>query len=73
MYNGVELIKRIDDTLKKHDKKRKDLCDYCSISTQAITNWSNRGSVPSIEIIMKAAEYLQVSLYWLLTAMMRPG
>ena len=67
MYNPTELVRRIDSLLDKAGKKRKDLCLYCGISTQAITNWSKRGSIPAIDTIMKAAEVLHVSVEYLVT------
>lgn len=64
---GKDIVVRIDSILKQRNLKRKAVADAVGISLQPFTSWSNRGSIPGADIAYHIAEYLDVSLEWLLT------
>ncbi|MGL4982899.1 MAG: XRE family transcriptional regulator [Treponemataceae bacterium] len=64
---GTELVERIDLLLLKIKKKRIDVCSYAGISTQAITHWKNKGAMPSIDTVIKIADFFNVSVEYLIT------
>ena len=64
---GKDIVFRIDSVLKKRNLKRKAVADAVGISLQPFTSWANRGSIPGADIAYHIAEYLDVSVDWLLT------
>ena len=64
---GKDIVSRIDSILKNRNLKRKAVADAVGISLQPFTSWSNRGSIPGADIAYNIAQYLGVSLEWLLT------
>ena len=64
---GKDIVFRIDSLLKQKNLKRKAVADAVGISLQPFTAWANRGSIPGADIAYHIADYLNVSLEWLLT------
>lgn len=64
MSNFVE---RIDEILKSKNLMRKDLCEKIDISTQSLTDWSRKGSVPNAEIMVRIAKELGTTVEYLIT------
>jgi transcriptional regulator with XRE-family HTH domain len=64
---GYDIVERIDSELRKLNKKRLAVCEYANISTQSLTDWSRRGSIPAADTLLLVADYLGVSYRWLLT------
>lgn len=64
---GKDIVFRIDSVLKERNLKRKAVADAVGISLQPFTSWANRGSIPGADIAYHIAEYLNVSVDWLLT------
>lgn len=67
MNNGKDVVDRIDTLLKNRNQKRQALADYAGISVQAFTNWSSRGNFPPSDIALKMAEFLNISIEYLIT------
>lgn len=65
--NGFLIVDRIDKLLTHRNETRKDLAKSLNISPSSISNWSKRGTIPAADIACNIAEYLNVSLEWLLT------
>ena len=63
---GKEFSERIDLMLKLENHTRKELCDYAGISVQAFSNWKLQSSLPGAETALKIADFLNVSLEWLI-------
>jgi repressor LexA len=62
-----DFLKRMFDTMKVQEKKHKDLADYLGITPQRVTDWKS-GRIASYSKYMdKIAEYLGVSVDYLLT------
>ena len=65
--NGMLIVERIDDLLKKKNENRVSLAEVLGIKPQNISAWSARGTVPAADICLRIAEYLGVSVEWLIT------
>ena len=46
--------------------KKNPLCKKLDINTNSFVNWENRGTLPSAEVIIKLANYFEVSSDYLL-------
>jgi len=65
---GSDIVKRIDTLLKEKGETRKALIAVSGIKdTQTITDWNNRDNVPRADVALAIANYLNVSVRWLLT------
>lgn len=62
-----DIVERIDKSLIKKQKKRKDLYEKLNINTSAITDWRRRGTIPSGDVCVKIADFLGCDLRWLIT------
>jgi transcriptional regulator with XRE-family HTH domain len=65
--NGVTIVKRIDELLKKQGITRVQLAPKVGISPATISAWYTRGTVPAADVAIKIAAYLDVSVEWLIT------
>ena len=64
---GLAIVNRIDEKLKERGEKRKSVADAVGISLQPFTSWAKRGSIPGADTAYYIANYLNVSVEWLLT------
>ncbi len=65
--NGMLIVERIDNLLKQKEKNRVVLAESIGIKPQNISAWSVRGTIPAGDICLKIAQYLDVSVEWLIT------
>lgn len=65
--NGMLIVDRIDNLLKERGESRVSLAEALEIKPQNISAWYTRGTIPAGDICLKIAEYLGVSVEWLLT------
>lgn len=63
--DGRTLVQKIDTVLKEKGCKRQALAEYCGISTQVFSDWIRRGNLPVVNVALKMADFLGVSLNWL--------
>ena len=63
---GKSLVNRIDELLEIRGEKRQDLCNKTGISLQAISNWKKQESLPAVDSAIQIANYLEVSVEWLI-------
>jgi transcriptional regulator with XRE-family HTH domain len=61
------IVMRIDNLLAIQKKERKELVSSVGANRGALTNWDKRGTVPAADIALKIADYLGVSVRWLIT------
>jgi len=68
MTTSKEIVDRIDTLLKARNEKRQALYDYADIASNTFPNWTKREDtkIPA-QILFKIAEYLNVSMEYLLT------
>lgn len=65
--NGMLIVDRIDSLLKERGLNRVFLADAIGIKPQNISAWSTRGTIPAGDICLKIADYLGVSVEWLIS------
>jgi len=61
------LVKRIDSVLESQQKGRKELMEAIGVSHNAISSWNTRETIPAADIALRIADYLGVSVRWLVT------
>jgi transcriptional regulator with XRE-family HTH domain len=62
------IVVRIDTLLNELGQNRKVLVGLGGIkSVQTITDWNERGTIPRADVALAIADYLGVSVRWLLT------
>jgi transcriptional regulator with XRE-family HTH domain len=64
---GCDIVKRIDEILQKKSMVRKSVLSALGLNPSSFTDWSKRGTIPSADKALAVADYLGVSLRWLLT------
>lgn len=65
--NYYDFVERIDGLLKERGLKRQQLADACGITVGNIPKWKHGQSKPIAENVYSAAQFLNVSMEWLLT------
>jgi len=63
----MEIIERISDTIEKSGKRAIDLCNYLGIRTSTMSTWKTRKCDPPAKYIKPIADFLDVSVHYLLT------
>jgi transcriptional regulator with XRE-family HTH domain len=64
---GRGIVERIDAKLDARNESRKHIISVAGLkSVQSITDWK-KGSMPAADTLFYIADYLQVSVRWLLT------
>jgi hypothetical protein len=61
------IVMRIDGLVAAQKRGRKDLIAAVGANRGVLTNWDTRGTVPAADVAIRIAEYLGVSVYWLIT------
>jgi hypothetical protein len=65
---GSAIVKRIDLLLKEGGLTRKALVYAGAIkSVQSVTDWGERNTVPRADVALAIADFLKVSVRWLIT------
>jgi len=57
---------RIDSALASKKKGRKELIEAINVNHGALSSWDKRGTVPAADVAIKIADYLGVSVRWLI-------
>jgi transcriptional regulator with XRE-family HTH domain len=73
MVDGKLLSERIKAELKRKKKKPGELYKFADITSQAPINWRNKNSIPAADTALKIADFLGVSVKWLITGEEEPG
>ncbi len=69
----MEIIERIYELLNKSDKKAYELCERLNIRTSTMSTWKARTSDPPARYMKTIADFLGVSLDYLLTGKEAPA
>lgn len=69
----MEIIERITQTLKDRDKMAVDLCKVLNIQTSTMSTWKTRKKDPPARYMPTIANFLGVSLEYLLTGVEPPA
>lgn len=68
----MEIIERIYDTLDRTDKRAYELCNLLGIRTSTMSTWKSRTNDPPAKYMKTIADFLGVSLDYLLTGQETP-
>lgn len=64
----LDFYTRIDELLKAKKSSQKELAEFLGLSSvQIYSNWKQRGSIPSADVSVKIASYLQTTVEYLVT------
>lgn len=63
----MTVLDRVLLELEKKNKNQLDLCNYLNISSGVFTNWKKRGTEPPTKYLNSIADFLGVSVNYLLT------
>ena len=63
----MSILERILEELSKTNKKEADLCKHIGINQNNFTNWKRRGTEPSAALLPLIADFLNVSVDYLIT------
>ena len=66
--NGTDFCNRIDSLLAEQNKKRNDM--YIAIpemTSHSMYDWTRRNTIPSADVALKIAQYLNTTVEYLLT------
>jgi len=66
MNDNNTIVERIDECLKNRNLKRLVLCEAVGITPTAITHWKTHKSMPAADTAVKIAQFLDVSVEWLI-------
>jgi transcriptional regulator with XRE-family HTH domain len=58
---------RLETLIIQKNTKQTALADACGIAQNTISGWKKRGSLPQADIIIKMADFLGVSVHYLVT------
>lgn len=62
----MTISQRIFDVMYQKKLKQKDLAEYINVSTATVSAWNKKNINPPVELIYKIAEFLGVSLQYLI-------
>lgn len=65
--SGQLFVDNLQLALKDNGLAQKDLAEMLQTGTSTISNWIKRGTIPSADIAIKIAQFLGVSVEWLVT------
>ena len=71
--NGMAIVGRIDLIRKKKNISREAITTHCGISKTSLPVWASRGTIPAADVAIRIADFLGVSVYWLVTGHDRGG
>lgn len=64
--NYIDVFDRVNSELRKKRIKKEFLASVCGCSDSSISAWANGTRTPSCTYMARIADYLDVSLEWLL-------
>lgn len=69
----MEIIERIYDTLSQKDKRAYELCEKLGVNTSTMSTWKARSNDPPARYLKTIADFLGVSLDYLITGKEAPA
>lgn len=64
--SGQEFVDRINQLFPKGARKS-DFCHECGIQANSLSLWASRNTIPSADVALKIAKYLNTSVEYLVT------
>ena len=65
--NGLQIVERITQICRTKKLVRKQISEALGLPDNCFSNWSARGTIPAGDICLKIADFLNVSVEWLIT------
>lgn len=65
--NGMQIVERITQKCKEMNIVKKNVLEALSLPDNCFSNWSARGTIPAADVCIRIADYLNVSVEWLVT------
>lgn len=65
--SGQLFIENLQSALREKKLAQKDLAKMLQTGTSTVSNWIKRGTIPSADTAVKIAQFLGVSVEWLVT------
>ena len=65
--NGLQIVARISSICKQKGIVRKEVSEALGLPDNCFSNWVARGTIPAGDICCRIANYLDVSVEWLIT------
>lgn len=65
MLNGNKLVEILDSYLKEKKISRRQFCALIDIPTSTVASWKSKNILPPLKTIVKLAQFMNVSLDWL--------
>jgi transcriptional regulator with XRE-family HTH domain len=62
----MPFIERLETLLKEKGISQKSLAEYIGIRNPSISDWKKEGTIPRADVAIKIAEYLNVSVEYLI-------
>ena len=67
-WNSImDFVDRIDSVLKEKNIKRAAMCEAVGIDSSIMSVWKKRGTIPAADVAIRIADFLSVSIIWLVT------
>ena len=67
MTNEIYFMDRVESLLKEKKLTQKELAEDLNLRRPTLSDWKKNGAVPAGDICIRIAEYLGVSVEWLVT------
>ena len=67
MTNEMYFMDRVESLLKDKKLTQKELAEDLNLRRPTLSDWKKNGAVPAGDICIRIAEYLGVSVEWLVT------
>lgn len=65
--DNVKFVDRINLSLKSRHISKGKFYEDLGLANNSSTNWNKRGTIPSADVVLKIADYLGVSVRYLVT------
>ena len=65
--NGLQIVNRITQICEERKIVKKTVSEALGLPDNCFSNWASRGTVPAGDICLRIAEYLNVSVEWLIS------
>ena len=61
----MTIVERLNNLIKQHGMNAAEACRALDISSTSFTDWKNERSKPSLDTVVKFADYFHLSLDWI--------
>jgi transcriptional regulator with XRE-family HTH domain len=64
---NMTFAERLERLIKEKKTSQKAVAEYAGLTGQSITEWKKEGTIPRADVALKMAEFLHVSVEYLVT------